>query len=118
VRSRHPDEPMYTFRDYKRDHWQRDGGLRIDFLWLNKRAAERLIDAGVDRFARRGRRQRSRAGVGNITAELTGDASGAEKGRLLWQGRIMWTSRDDAAGVGRAAVLVSTSHSRKPRRQL
>jgi exodeoxyribonuclease-3 len=52
VRSRHPDEPMYTFWDYKRDRWQRDAGLRIDFLLLNKRAAERLVDAGVDRFAR------------------------------------------------------------------
>jgi exodeoxyribonuclease III len=52
VRIRHPDEPMYTFWDYKRDRWQRDAGLRIDFLLLNKRAAERLIDAGVDRFAR------------------------------------------------------------------
>ena len=52
VRSRHPDEPMYTFWDYKRDRWQRDAGLRIDFLLLNKCAAERLVDAGVDRFAR------------------------------------------------------------------
>jgi exodeoxyribonuclease III len=52
VRIRHPEEPMYTFWDYKRDRWQRDAGLRIDFLLLNKRAAERLIDAGVDRFAR------------------------------------------------------------------
>ena len=52
VRIRHPDEPMYTFWDYKRDRWQRDAGLRIDFLLLNKRAADRLIDAGVDRFAR------------------------------------------------------------------
>jgi exodeoxyribonuclease III len=52
ARIRHPNEPMYTFWDYKRDRWQRDAGLRIDFLLLNARAAERLIDAGVDRFAR------------------------------------------------------------------
>jgi len=52
VRIRHPDKPMYTFWDYKRERWQRDAGLRIDFLLLNKRAAERLVDAGVDRFAR------------------------------------------------------------------
>ena len=52
VRTRHPDEPMYTFWDYKRDRWRRDAGLRIDFLLLNKAAAERLIDAGVDRFVR------------------------------------------------------------------
>ncbi len=52
VRSRHPDEPMYSFWDYKRDRWPRDAGLRIDFLLLNKVATERLIDAGVDRSAR------------------------------------------------------------------
>ena len=52
VRTRHPDEPMYSFWDYKRDRWQRDAGLRIDFLLLNKAAAECLIDAGVDRFVR------------------------------------------------------------------
>ncbi len=52
VRVRHPDEPMYSFWDYKRDRWQRDAGLRIDFLLLNKAAAERLIDAGVDRSVR------------------------------------------------------------------
>jgi exodeoxyribonuclease III len=52
VRARHPDEPMYSFWDYKRDRWQRDAGLRIDFLLLNKMAADRMVDAGVDRFAR------------------------------------------------------------------
>jgi exodeoxyribonuclease III len=52
VRTRHPDEPMYSFWDYKRDRWRRDAGLRIDFLLLNKAAAECLIDAGVDRFVR------------------------------------------------------------------
>jgi exodeoxyribonuclease III len=52
VRARHPDEPMYTFWDYKRDRWPRDAGLRIDFLLLNKAAAECLVDAGVDRVVR------------------------------------------------------------------
>jgi exodeoxyribonuclease III len=52
VRTRHPDEPMYTFWDYNRDRWRRDAGLRIDFLLLNAAAADRLVDAGVDRFAR------------------------------------------------------------------
>ena len=52
VRTRHPDDPMYSFWDYKRDRWQRDAGLRIDFLLLNEVAANRLIDAGVDRSAR------------------------------------------------------------------
>jgi exodeoxyribonuclease III len=52
VRTRHPDKPMYTFWDYKRDRWQRDAGLRIDFILLNRMAADRLIDADVDRVAR------------------------------------------------------------------
>jgi len=52
IRTRHPDAPMYTFWDYKRDRWQRDAGLRIDFLLLNRLAAERLIDSGVDREVR------------------------------------------------------------------
>ena len=52
VRTRHPDEPMYSFWDYKRDRWQRDAGLRIDFLLLNPVAADRLVDAGVDRSIR------------------------------------------------------------------
>jgi exodeoxyribonuclease III len=52
VRTRHPDEPMYSFWDYKRDRWRRDAGLRIDFLLLNKVAADRLVDAGVDRAVR------------------------------------------------------------------
>jgi exodeoxyribonuclease III len=52
MRVRHPDDPMYTFWDYKRDRWRRDAGLRIDFLLLNKVAAKRLVDAGVDRSVR------------------------------------------------------------------
>ncbi|MGC1409307.1 MAG: exodeoxyribonuclease III [Acetobacteraceae bacterium] len=52
IRACHPNEPMYTFWDYKRDRWHRDAGLRIDFLLLNAMAAERLVDAGVDRAPR------------------------------------------------------------------
>ena len=52
IRACHPNEPMYTFWDYKRDRWHRDAGFRIDFLLLNAMAAERLVDAGVDRAPR------------------------------------------------------------------
>jgi exodeoxyribonuclease-3 len=52
IRTIHPDAPMYTFWDYKRNRWQRDAGLRIDHLLLNAKAAERLVDAGVDREVR------------------------------------------------------------------
>ena len=52
IRTRHPDAPMYTFWDYKRNRWERDAGLRIDHLLLNPKAAKRLVDAGVDREVR------------------------------------------------------------------
>jgi exodeoxyribonuclease-3 len=48
VRTTHPDAPMYTFWDYKREAWPRNAGLRIDFLLLNRFAARKLADAGVD----------------------------------------------------------------------
>ena len=48
----HPDEQIYTFWDYFRDHWKRNAGLRIDHLLLNKQLAPRLIDANVDRWVR------------------------------------------------------------------
>jgi hypothetical protein len=43
---------MYTFWDYRRNRWERDAGLRIDHLLLNRKAAKRLVDAGVDRHVR------------------------------------------------------------------
>lgn len=52
VRHCHPDEQIYTFWDYFRDHWKRNAGLRIDHLLLNKPLAARLKDANVDRWVR------------------------------------------------------------------
>jgi len=52
IRTIHPDEPMYTFWDYRRNRWERDAGLRIDHLLLNPKAADRLVSAGVDREVR------------------------------------------------------------------
>jgi exodeoxyribonuclease-3 len=52
IRAMHPDAPMYTFWDYKRNRWPRDAGLRIDHLLLNRHAASRLVDSGVDREVR------------------------------------------------------------------
>ena len=52
IRTMHPDAPMYTFWDYKRNRWGRDAGLRIDHLLLNPKAAKRLVEAGVDREVR------------------------------------------------------------------
>jgi exodeoxyribonuclease III len=52
LRARYPDERIYTFWDYFRQSWQRNAGLRIDHLLLNRAAATRLVDAGVDRWVR------------------------------------------------------------------
>ena len=43
---------MYTFWDYMRKRWERDGGLRLDHLLLSPALTERLQDAGVDREMR------------------------------------------------------------------
>jgi len=43
---------MYTYWDYMRKRWERDGGLRIDLLLLSGQSAKRLKDAGVDREVR------------------------------------------------------------------
>jgi exodeoxyribonuclease III len=52
LRALHPDERIYTFWDYFRQHWQRNAGLRIDHILLNAPLAPRLRAAGVDRWVR------------------------------------------------------------------
>ena len=52
IRALHPKEPMYTFWDYMRNRWERDGGLRLDHLLLSSALTERLQSAGVDRHIR------------------------------------------------------------------
>ena len=52
IRTLHPKEPMYTFWDYMRKRWERDGGLRLDHILLGSTLTERLQDAGVDRQTR------------------------------------------------------------------
>jgi exodeoxyribonuclease-3 len=52
IRAAHPDGPVYTFWDYRRNRWQRDGGMRLDHLLLSAATAARLTDAGVDRWVR------------------------------------------------------------------
>ncbi|HUR41651.1 MAG TPA: exodeoxyribonuclease III [Verrucomicrobiae bacterium] len=52
LRTLHPDEKIFTFWDYFRQHWERNGGLRIDHLLLNRALAPRLKAAGVDRWVR------------------------------------------------------------------
>jgi exodeoxyribonuclease-3 len=52
IRHLHPDEAVYTFWDYFRQHWQRNAGLRIDHLLLNRKLAPALRAAGVDTWVR------------------------------------------------------------------
>ena len=43
---------LYTFWDYQAGAWQKDDGIRIDHLLLSPQAADRLVDAGIDRHVR------------------------------------------------------------------
>ncbi|MDR5882364.1 exodeoxyribonuclease III [Caballeronia sp. LZ032] len=52
LRKTFPDERIYTFWDYFRNHWQTNSGLRIDHLLLSKDLAKKLTGAGVDTWVR------------------------------------------------------------------
>ena len=53
LRAFHPaDDKLYTFWDYTAGCWQRDAGFRIDHLLCSPEATDRLVDAGVDKWAR------------------------------------------------------------------
>ncbi|HQZ14068.1 MAG TPA: exodeoxyribonuclease III [Devosia sp.] len=52
IRKKHPKEQVFTFWDYMRKRWERNGGLRLDHILLSKPLARKLIDAGVDRDVR------------------------------------------------------------------
>ena len=49
IRVRYPVGAIYTFWDYTAGAWQRDAGFRIDHLLLSPQAADRMMDAGVDK---------------------------------------------------------------------
>jgi exodeoxyribonuclease-3 len=53
IRARHPEPTrLYTFWDYQAGAWARDAGFRIDHLLLSPQAADRLVDADVDKAVR------------------------------------------------------------------
>ena len=53
LRAFFPDEDkLYTFWDYTAGCWQRDAGFRIDHLLCSPEASDRLVAAGVDKWAR------------------------------------------------------------------
>jgi exodeoxyribonuclease-3 len=43
---------LYSFWDYQAGAWQKDNGIRIDHLMLSPQAADKLVDAGIDRHVR------------------------------------------------------------------
>jgi exodeoxyribonuclease III len=53
-RALHPDEPGFTWWDYRQGHFHRKMGLRIDALLLSPPPAERLASCGIDRNFRKG----------------------------------------------------------------
>jgi exodeoxyribonuclease-3 len=52
LRRLHPDGPLWTFWDYKRERWPADKGMRLDHLLLSPEISERLVNGGVDRWVR------------------------------------------------------------------
>ena len=52
IRTLHPNDPMYTFWDYKRGRWGRDAGLRIDHLLISPSLSKQVAAAGVDKAVR------------------------------------------------------------------
>ena len=49
LRTQFPKGKVWTFWDYQAGAWPRDAGFRIDHLLLSPQAADRMIDAGVDK---------------------------------------------------------------------
>ena len=52
MRKLHPEGPLWTFWDYKRERWLKDKGMRLDHFLLSPEMSERLVDGGVDRWVR------------------------------------------------------------------
>jgi exodeoxyribonuclease-3 len=52
IRRLQPERAVYTFWDYRRNRWERDGGMRLDHLLLSGDLAGRLAAAEVDREVR------------------------------------------------------------------
>jgi exodeoxyribonuclease-3 len=50
----HPDEPGFTWWDYRQGHFHRGMGLRIDLSLLSPDLAERAVECGIDRNYRKG----------------------------------------------------------------
>ena len=52
LRAASGDPGLYTFWDYQAGAWQRNKGIRIDHLLLSPLAADRLVEAAIDKDRR------------------------------------------------------------------
>jgi exodeoxyribonuclease-3 len=52
IRAVSDSDQLFTFWDYQAGAWPRDNGIRIDHVMLSPQAADRLVDAGIDRHIR------------------------------------------------------------------
>lgn len=52
MRKLYPEGPLWTFWDYKFERWPKDKGMRLDHFLLAPKIADRLVEGGVDRWAR------------------------------------------------------------------
>jgi exodeoxyribonuclease-3 len=52
----HPEEPQFTWWDYRAGHFHKGLGLRIDLALLSRDLAERLLACGIDRNFRKGQK--------------------------------------------------------------
>ncbi|MBX3299488.1 MAG: exodeoxyribonuclease III [Acidobacteria bacterium] len=51
-RSLHPDSREFSWWNYREGAWQRDQGLRIDYIWTSASLAKRARSCEIDRYPR------------------------------------------------------------------
>jgi exodeoxyribonuclease-3 len=63
TRRLHPDEPCFSWWDYRNGSFRRGWGLRIDLLFVDEALAEQATASYVDRDARKGEKPSDHAPV-------------------------------------------------------
>ncbi|SEJ17539.1 Exodeoxyribonuclease III [Paraburkholderia diazotrophica] len=100
LRTRFPDEQVFTFWDYFRQHWEKNSGLRIDHLLLSKQVAAKMRDAGIDRWVR-GEPHASDHAPAWVELDF-----GGQRGALGWASSGSRDADEDAGGGRSAAKAV------------
>jgi exodeoxyribonuclease III len=117
IRTRHPDEPMYTYWDYKQNRWARDAGLRLDHILLSPSLAEHLVDAGVDRDVRGRQAASDHAPVWVVLRRVAQrprtrtDSSGAAGGKL--DSRRARGPKESAAITSQKSTVAAAASGRR-----